>query len=122
METCWPGIYEENRKRYPAVHLSDEELGAAVQPYFEKLLESRDVRIASSVALLKRLSETYPVAIVSGSYRHDIAACVEIYGGWLRIFPSSWGMKIAIRENLIQRVTQLAAQRLELPPGTVSGV
>ncbi len=113
--TCWPGIYEEIRKRYPAVHLSDEALGAAVQPYFEKLLESRDVRIASSVELLKRLSETYPVAIVSGSYRYDIAACVEIMGVASHI-SFFLGHEDYHPGKPHPACYQLAAQRLELSP------
>lgn len=47
---------------------------------FLQLRSRLDVRIHSSIALLRRLAADYPVAIVSGSPRHDIRHALEQEG------------------------------------------
>jgi sugar-phosphatase len=52
----------------------------ALRPYFHRLRETRDIRIPGSIALLERLAESHPVAIVSGSPRTDLDDAVQRLG------------------------------------------
>lgn len=74
----WPEVYEGLVEKFPAIDLTLDEMGVKIGPYFQKLRDSRDVRIHSSIELLKKLAETHPVAIVSGSYCNDIKEAIEI--------------------------------------------
>jgi beta-phosphoglucomutase-like phosphatase (HAD superfamily) len=49
----------------------------AVREVFLELQQSRDIIIKSSVELLRGLAENYPVAVVSGSPRKDVARGIE---------------------------------------------
>lgn len=63
----WADIYKDIRARYAHLTQSQEEMSQDITSHFFRLREERDIRIQSSVDLLKRLSQTHPVAIVSGS-------------------------------------------------------
>ena len=63
----WPGVYDGLVQKFPTIDWTLDEMGAKLAPYFLKLRDSRDVRIHSSIDLLKKLAETHPVAVVSGS-------------------------------------------------------
>jgi beta-phosphoglucomutase-like phosphatase (HAD superfamily) len=51
-----------------------------VRRNFVALRDSKDVLIRTSIDLLKRLAAVYPVGIVSGSPRQDIAQHIELMG------------------------------------------
>ena len=74
----WPEVYARARKLFPELQWSLDEMGALLAPHFLKLRDSRDVRIETSIALLRQLALTHPVAVVSGSYRADVEAAIEI--------------------------------------------
>lgn len=74
----WPEVFDRFRRLHPELPWTLDEMGALLAPYFMRLRESRDVRIQSSIALLRQLAAEYPVAVVSGSYRADIEAAIEI--------------------------------------------
>lgn len=77
---AWPEVYEKFRARFPELAWSMAEMGAMLAPYFLQLRASRDVRVKGTIALLERLAETHPVAVVSGSYKADVEAGIEIAG------------------------------------------
>jgi beta-phosphoglucomutase len=74
----WPGVYDGLLEEVPTIEWSLDEMGDILAPYFLKLRDSRDVQIHSSIDLLKKLSETHPVAVVSGSYCADVKAAIDI--------------------------------------------
>jgi len=76
----WPEVFERFKQLHPDLPWNLDEMGLLLAPYFMRLRESRDVRIESSIALLRQLAENHPVAVVSGSYRFDIEAAIEIMG------------------------------------------
>jgi len=76
----WDDIYEIIARRYPNVFADMQEMYADLQPRFLALRDSRDVLIPGSIALLKRLSKDYPVAIVSGSFEEDVTHGVRLMG------------------------------------------
>jgi HAD superfamily hydrolase (TIGR01509 family) len=76
----WEEIYDIVAARYPDLYPDMSSMYAGLQVCFAELRENRDVRIMGSIELLKRLSKDYPVAIVSGSFSHDIAHGVELMG------------------------------------------
>lgn len=74
----WEFIYEDLGRRFPVLVPELPRMAELVRPYFERLCAVIDVRVHGSIRLLKRLAETHPVAIVSGSYRDDIAEAVQV--------------------------------------------
>jgi len=76
----WPEVYERFKQLHPDMPWNLDQMGALLAPHFLKLRDTRDVRIETSIALLRQLAESYPVAVVSGSYRADLEAAIEIMG------------------------------------------
>ncbi|MCX8065714.1 MAG: HAD family phosphatase [Candidatus Hydrogenedentes bacterium] len=76
----WDYIYEEIAKRYPSLSGEVPALIEKVHPYFDKYASQVDLVIPGSVEILKRLSEHYPCAIVSGSYKNDVIDTVRKLG------------------------------------------
>ena len=76
----WPEVYERFKQLHPDMPWNLDQMGALLAPHFLKLRDTRDVRIETSIALLRQLAEIYPVAVVSGSYRADLEAAIEIMG------------------------------------------
>lgn len=74
----WPGVYEGLLKEIPGIDWTLDQMGAILAPYFLQLRDSRDVRILSSIELLKTLAKEHPVAIVSGSYCTDVKAAIDL--------------------------------------------
>jgi beta-phosphoglucomutase-like phosphatase (HAD superfamily) len=68
----WHDIYDYLQEDYPQLQLSTGQMAEELDACFSRLLGERDIRIHSSIALLKRLARQHPVAIVSGSYGKDI--------------------------------------------------
>ena len=86
----WHDIYDDILLLLPDVCMGIEEMSEVLESYYEKLVGTRDLRIESSINLLKRLSAKFPVAVVSGSTRATVAkglvsmgieTCLEFYLG-----------------------------------------
>lgn len=112
---AWNDIYIELRRRYPQLTQSKKEMSAIICAQFFRLREERDIRIHSSVDLLKELAQTYPVAIVSGSDSKfieygidlmDIRSLLKFYLGGEHYSPGKPDPSCY----------QMAAQRLNLAP------
>ena len=86
---AWRDIRERIHREYPASRDGDFE--RHIQRIFDELKAVRDIRIHSSIELLKRLGSHYPVAIVSGSTRSTIAESVRLMGAepYVRLFVST---------------------------------
>ncbi|MBI1387876.1 MAG: HAD-IA family hydrolase [bacterium] len=76
----WHGIYLEITRRYPQLTHSKEEMSALIARHFIRLRKTRDIRILSSIELLIRLAEEYPVCIVSGSDDRFVKEGIETMG------------------------------------------
>ncbi len=76
----WHDIYEEICRHLNDLDMSIRDMQVALRPYFDRLSETRDIRILSSVELLRTLSRDFPVCIVSGSPRDEIQDGVELMG------------------------------------------
>lgn len=76
----WHDIYEDIVAMV-ADPLPDREImSQAVAPFYRRLAERRDVRIHSSIDLLRRLAAEFPVAIVSGSSRAMVEDGISVMG------------------------------------------
>jgi beta-phosphoglucomutase-like phosphatase (HAD superfamily) len=73
----WKEIYDEVAGRWPGAYPDIEAMEATVRGIFLGMQASRDIRIPGSIRLLRRLAADFPVSIVSGSPREDIARAVE---------------------------------------------
>lgn len=76
----WRDIYLEIRRRFPGLGLGYEQFAGAVEPIFSRLRQTRDIRIHSSIQLLRNLAREYPVCIVSGSNATGVADGIETMG------------------------------------------
>jgi len=76
----WHDIYEDIIKRFPDLDIGIKATSEALRPFFLRLGECRDIRIAGSIALLKRLSKDYRVCIVSGSGSKEIVDGIALMG------------------------------------------
>lgn len=76
----WHDVYRDIRRRLTHLHMGLEEMQRALAPHFQRLKRTRDIRIVSSIELLKRLAATRPCCIVSGSPREDIRDGIELMG------------------------------------------
>ena len=77
---AWGDIRVDMLERWPDVFPSGEEAERLLGVAFDRLKAECDVRIPSSIALLRRLAATHPVAIVSGSSRGVIEEMLELAG------------------------------------------
>lgn len=75
---AWRDVLDRLRKDYPSIKDDDLALEQESQLYYNALHARVDIRIHSSISLLKRLAKHYPVAIVSGSTRRQIADAVKL--------------------------------------------
>ena len=76
----WQDIYNDMCRRLPGVHMTIEEMDAALASYYERARAGRDVRIHGSIELLQRLARDYLVCIVSGSSRDVIEDRIHLMG------------------------------------------
>ena len=108
-------VYREIQESFSFSCQEMRQIEKIIQKEVAVLRSSRDICIHSSIALLKNLSTTYPVAVVSGSFRSDVKEGLKLAGitRHVRFFlggedyphgkpdPASYAM---------------AAERLHLPP------
>ncbi|MBT3288504.1 MAG: HAD family phosphatase [Victivallales bacterium] len=74
----WPDIFADIQRRFPNVYADRAEIEAITVPLYKHWVETRDVRIHSSIDLLRRLAKLAPTVIVSGSTRDRIAESIEL--------------------------------------------
>lgn len=112
----WPVVQTNLIARFPVLGESGDRMSDALRPYFLRLKNSRDIRLPGSIELLRRLSKDYPVCIVSGSWRHEIAEGAELMGieDCLDFYI---GGEQCERGKPAPDSYLLAAEKLGLPPG-----
>lgn len=76
----WIDVYADIAAKFPDLDIGLPEMQREMAEFFYKIRDKVDVRIAGSIALLKRLSQTTPCCIVSGSPREHIAEAVKLMG------------------------------------------
>jgi len=76
----WTDIYHDITRHFPnTAHISSEEMALILSTYHQALRDDSDgVVIESSVKTLKKLAESYPVIVVSGSPRQDVKECLQL--------------------------------------------
>ena len=75
---AWSDIVGRLRQDYPSLTEDTGRIERETVRLYEALRGRTDIRIPGSILLLKRLSERFPVAIVSGSTRGQIADAVRM--------------------------------------------
>ena len=75
---AWRDVFSRLHRDYPSIIEDPLALEQESQRYYDKLHATVDIRIHSSIELLKRLAQHYPVAIVSGSTRRQIATAIAL--------------------------------------------
>lgn len=85
---AWSDIFADIRTRYSMVIPDEATLLSDMRGQFVALRAMRDIRIHSSISLLKRLAKDYPVALVSGSGRDEVMSGIAEMGiaPYLRFF------------------------------------
>ena len=77
----WGEVYKSMVKLVPALApLGSQVIACALREYFLRLRSTANVALPGSIATLRKLAATMPVAIVSGSTRHDIAEAIDHLG------------------------------------------
>ena len=76
----WHDVYADIRRRLTHLDMDLPQMQRALAPYFQRLKQTRDIRILSSIELLKRLSAAHPCCIVSGSPREDVEDGIALMG------------------------------------------
>ena len=111
----WPSICETIFDRWPDLTTDPRDLAIITRRLYFKVRASADIRIPSSIALLRTLSATTPCAIVSGSTRDDIAEAIDIMevADCLRFYL---GCEDYPRGKPDPAGFLMAAQRLRVPP------
>lgn len=77
---AWGDIRPELLREYPEAFPNAETLERLLGAAFDRLKGSTDIRIHSSIALLKRLAATHPVGVVSGSSRRLVGETLRLAG------------------------------------------
>jgi HAD superfamily hydrolase (TIGR01509 family) len=75
---AWSDIVARLRVDYPSIQDDADTIERESVVYYEELRGAMDIRIPSSIRLLKQLAQRYPVAIVSGSTREQVASAVAL--------------------------------------------
>ena len=111
----WRDIYRDIVRQFPQFTLSVTDMERAIAPHYQRLTASRDIRIETSIALLKRLAATHPVSIVSGSSTKTVGEAVAMMGigAHLTFFLGADDYAPGKPDPACYR---LAAQRLALAP------
>ena len=111
----WGCIYKDLSARLRGAYPTIASMEAPLQKEYDGLRATRDIRIQSSIELLKTLARDRPVAVVSGSTRKgiekgmalaDVTSHVRLYLGTEDYSPG----------KPHPACYRLAAERLNLPP------
>jgi len=111
----WRDIYDMMHERWPALCRTIEQTGRLLSEEVDSLKSQCDVRIHSSIALLKRLAASWPVAVVSGSTRGTIEECMRL-GGFAEHVSFHLGTEDYAPGKPHPAPYRLAAERFGLPP------
>ena len=76
----WLDVYKSVCEQLPELEMTLAEMELVMREEFVRLRDAFDVRIESSIELLRKLSASHPVCIVSGSPRHDLEHAIELMG------------------------------------------
>ena len=76
----WHEVRAELLRDYPDAFPTAEGPERLMGAAFERLKGATDIRIPSSIALLRRLAATHPVAVVSGSSRRLVEEMLSLAG------------------------------------------
>ena len=76
----WHDIHQEISSTYTDLQMPVTDMEHKIAPYYEALSSACDVRIPSSIELLKELADEAPICIVSGSSRATIERAIETMG------------------------------------------
>jgi HAD superfamily hydrolase (TIGR01509 family) len=76
----WPDIFANIQRRFPDAYAERCEMEEVTVPLYQECIEARDVRIHSSVDLLRQLATMGTTIIVSGSTRNRIAESIDLMG------------------------------------------
>jgi beta-phosphoglucomutase-like phosphatase (HAD superfamily) len=108
-------VYAAFRARFSAAYPTLDDLEAPLLRHFLALRGTRNVRIEGSIALLGRLAQRWPVAVVSGNARQDVAEAVEFLGLGAKL-AFCLGCEDYWPGKPHPACFRLAAERLKLPP------
>lgn len=73
---AWRDIYIDLHARWPEKVEAQDVMEAELSRRIAEIRQAEDITIPGSLKLLRRLAQDYPIAIVSGSPRNDIAHAV----------------------------------------------
>jgi len=108
-------VYASFAARFPEAYPTPDSLEEPLARHFQKLRVARDVGIPGSIELLDRLAEHYPVAIVSGNSRQEVAEAMATLGIGSKL-AFFLGCEDYAPGKPDPACFLLAARRLELPP------
>jgi beta-phosphoglucomutase len=111
----WSSVYSDVSMRFPGAYPDIDEMEILMREKFLKLAKTRDVLIHSSINLLKKLSKDYPVCIVSGGTKKDVADSIILMGiaPYLKFYLTNEDCSVGKPNPACYLV---AADRLRLPP------
>ena len=112
---AWSDIYCEMEERFPGAFTSIEDASERMGAEMGRLKSRCDVRIHSSIELLRKLAAEYPVVIVSGSTRRYIEDSMR-HGGFEDAVSFYLGCEDYPRGKPDPAPYAEAARRLGLPP------
>ena len=112
---AWGDIRADLLRDHPDSFTGVAELEGLMGEAFERLKGACDIRIASSIDVLRRLAATHPVGIVSGSSRRIVEEMLELAGvaGLVACIVST---EDTARGKPDPAPYLLAAERLGVPP------
>jgi len=108
-------VYASFAARFPEAYPTPDSLDEPLVRHFQQLRSTRETAIPGSIQLLDRLAERYPVAIVSGNSRQEVAEAVAALGIDLKL-AFFLGCEDYAPGKPDPACFLLAAQRLRLPP------
>jgi beta-phosphoglucomutase-like phosphatase (HAD superfamily) len=75
---AWHDIYRDVLVKWPDIKVDVIRMAQEVSPYYLAIRGKHDIRIHSSIEMLRNLAAHTPVSIVSGSQNEDIAEAIEL--------------------------------------------
>lgn len=77
----WSEVFAEMTRHLPSLAAQGfHKIAGELRAYYQRLCAATPIILPGSVALLRRLAAGLPVAIVSGSTRHDIQEAIDQMG------------------------------------------
>lgn len=111
----WQGVFETVELQYPQKFENEKDLQDQVTIVFNKFIEDNQFIIESSLALLKKLAESLPVTIVSGSSRDHLKEFIEIMN-IQELIPFYIGSEDCVKSKPSPEGYLKAAEKLKVSP------